>query len=74
MAYYASAKLGLAYAVVGGAVSLVWPSSGVALVALLVMGFSAAPGIAIGSLLANISVGVPLPMAALIGLGATLQP
>ena len=71
LAYFASAKLGLAYAVVGGAVSLVWPSSGIALVALLVMGFAAAPGIAIGSFLANMSVGVPLPMAALIGFGAT---
>ncbi|WP_042882106.1 MASE1 domain-containing protein [Cupriavidus necator] len=71
LAYFACAKLGLAYAVVGGAVSLVWPSSGIALVALLVMGFAVAPGIAIGSVLANMSVGVPLPVAAVIGLGAT---
>ncbi|MGO4153773.1 MASE1 domain-containing protein [Cupriavidus sp. YAF13] len=71
LAYYAGAKLGLTYAVVGGAVSLVWPSSGIALVALLVMGFAVAPGIAIGSVLANMSVGVPLPVAAVIGLGAT---
>ncbi len=71
LAYYAGAKLGLGYAVVGGAVSLVWPSSGIALVALLVMGFAVAPGIAIGSVLANISVGVPLPVAMVIGLGAT---
>lgn len=71
LAYFAAAKLGLAYAVVGGAVSLVWPSSGIALVALLVMGFAVAPGIAIGSALANMSVGVPLPVAAMIGLGAT---
>ncbi|GAB7548972.1 MASE1 domain-containing protein [Cupriavidus sp. 8B] len=70
LAYYAGAQLGLAYAVVGGAVSLVWPSSGIALVALLVMGSEAAPGIAIGSVLANMSVGVPLPVAAVIGLGA----
>src|SRR5437868_13170656 len=67
LAYYAGAKLGLTYAVVGGAVSLVWPSSGIALVALLVMGFAVAPGIAIGSVLANMSVGVPLPVAAVIG-------
>lgn len=71
LAYYAGAKLGLAYAVVGGAVSLVWPASGIALVALLVLGFAVAPGIAIGSMLANMSVGVPLPVAAVIGLGAT---
>lgn len=71
MAYYAGAKLGLAYAVVGGAVSLVWPSSGIAIVALITMGFAVAPGIAIGSILANLSAGVPLPVAAAIGLGAT---
>lgn len=70
LAYFAGAKLGLAYAVVGGAVSLVWPSSGIALVALLTMGFGVAPGVAIGSLLANMSVGVPPHVAAVIGLGA----
>lgn len=71
LAYYAGARLGLAYAVVGGAVSLVWPSSGIALVSLLTMGFAVAPGIAIGSVLANLSAGVPLPAAAMIGVGAT---
>ncbi|MBP0627677.1 MULTISPECIES: MASE1 domain-containing protein [unclassified Cupriavidus] len=71
LAYFAGARLGLAYAVVGGAVSLVWPSSGIALVALLTMGFGVAPGVAIGSLLANMSVGVPPHVAAVIGLGAT---
>src|SRR6266704_804718 len=72
LAYYAGAKVGLAYAIVGGAVSLVWPSSGIALVALLALGFEVAPGIVIGSFLANVSVGVPLPVAALIGAGALL--
>jgi signal transduction histidine kinase len=57
---------------VGGAVSLVWPSSGIALVALLTLGFEVAPGIVIGSLLANVSVGVPLPVAAVISAGATV--
>ncbi len=71
LAYFAGAKLGLVYAVVGGAVSLVWPSSGIALVALLMMGSGIAPGIAIGSVLANVSVGVPLQVAVVIGLGAT---
>ena len=69
-AYYAGAKLGLAYAVVAGAVSLVWPSSGIALVALLALGFAAAPGIAIGSFLANVSGGVPVAVAAVIGTGS----
>ncbi|TPQ32169.1 MULTISPECIES: MASE1 domain-containing protein [Cupriavidus] len=71
LTYFAGAKLGLTYAVVGGAVSLVWPSSGIALAALLTMGYVVAPGIAIGSVLANVSVGVPLHIAVVIGLGAT---
>ncbi|RDK02653.1 MASE1 domain-containing protein [Paraburkholderia lacunae] len=70
LAYYAGAKAGLAYAVVGGAVSLVWPSSGIALVALLALGFAVAPGIAIGSFLANVSGGVPVAVAAVISTGA----
>jgi len=70
LAYYAGAKTGLAYAIVGGAVSLVWPSSGIALVALLALGFEVAPGIVIGSFLANVSVGVPVSVAAVIGAGA----
>ena len=72
LAYYAGAKVGLAYAIVGGAVSLVWPSSGIALVALLALGFEVAPGIVIGSFLANVSVGVPLPVAAVISAGGTV--
>ncbi|MPW19379.1 sensor histidine kinase [Paraburkholderia sp. CNPSo 3157] len=70
LAYYAGARIGLAYAVVGGAISLVWPSSGIALVALLALGFRVAPGIAIGSFLANVSGGVPVAVAAMIGTGS----
>jgi signal transduction histidine kinase len=72
LAYYVGAKIGLAYAVVGGAISLVWPSSGIALVALLALGFAVAPGIAIGSFLANLSAGVPIGVAALIGTGSMI--
>lgn len=70
LAYFAGAKVGLSYAMVGGAVSLVWPSSGIALAALLVLGIQGAPGIAIGSVAANMSVGVPTRVALVIGLGA----
>jgi two-component system, NarL family, sensor histidine kinase FusK len=70
LAYYAGAKIGLAYAVVGGAISLVWPSSGIALVALLALDFTVAPGIFIGSFLANVSGGVPAGVAAALGTGA----
>jgi two-component system, NarL family, sensor histidine kinase FusK len=72
LAYYAGAKFGLGYAVVAGAVSLVWPSSGIALVALLALGFDVAPGIAIGSFLANVSGGVPVAVSAAIGTGSMI--
>ncbi|MDR3097882.1 MAG: MASE1 domain-containing protein [Paraburkholderia sp.] len=74
LANYAGAKMGLAYAVVGGAISLVWPSSGIALVAVLALGNEVAPGIAIGFFLANVSGGVPLPVAAVIGTGSMIAP
>lgn len=70
LAYYAGARLGLTYAVVGGAISLVWPSSGIALTALLVLGYAVAPGIAIGSFFANVSEGTPVAVAAMIGTGS----
>jgi signal transduction histidine kinase len=70
--YYIGAKVGLAYAVVGGAVSLVWPPSGIALVALLAFGRRLAPGVAVGSFLANLSVGVPPLVSASVATGATL--
>jgi two-component system, NarL family, sensor histidine kinase FusK len=74
LAYFAGAKLGLSYAVVGGAISLVWPSSGIALVALLALGIAVAPGIAIGSFLANVSGGVPVAVAMVIGVGSMTAP
>ncbi|WP_028206245.1 MASE1 domain-containing protein [Paraburkholderia nodosa] len=74
LAYFAGAKLGLSYAVVGGAISLVWPSSGIALVALLALGVGVAPGIAVGSFLANVSGGVPATVAAAIGIGSMAGP
>lgn len=70
--YFVATRVGLTLAVVGGAVSLVWPPSGIALVAMLVFGRGLAPGIALGSLLANVSVGVPIPVALGIAVGATL--
>ena len=74
LAYFAGAKLGLSYAVVGGAISLVWPSSGIALVALLALGIEVAPGIAVGSFLANVSGGVPVAVATMIGIGSMIGP
>jgi signal transduction histidine kinase len=73
MLYFAGAQIGLMYAVVGGAVSLVWPPSGIALVAMLHLGYRAGLGVALGSFLSNVSVGIPIPVALGIAAGATLE-
>lgn len=65
----ASARLGLAYSVVGNTVTLVWPPSGIALVALLLFGYRLAPGIFLGAWIANISTGLPIELSAMIALG-----
>ena len=47
--YFAGATTGLMYAVVGSTVSLVWPPSGIALVALVAYGYRMSFGIALGA-------------------------
>jgi two-component system, NarL family, sensor histidine kinase FusK len=70
--YLAAAKIGLAYAVVGSTVSMVWAPSGIALAALLVFGWRMAFGIALGAFLANVGTGIPLLAACSIAAGNTL--
>lgn len=67
--YFVSARLGLAFAVVGNTVTLVWPPSGIALVALLLFGYRLAPGIFLGAWIANASTGLPIEQSSLIALG-----
>lgn len=71
-AYLAAAQAGFAFAVLYDTISLVWPASGLALVALALMGLRYAPAIAVAAFAANLANGVP-PAAALgIGLGNML--
>lgn len=72
--YFAAAQAGLMFAVVGSTVTLAWPPSGIALVALLVFGYRIAFGIALGAFLANAWTGLPLHLAAGIAIGNTLEP
>lgn len=51
--YFAAAELGLSLAVLNKSVSPVWPPTGVAIAALLLLGYRAAPAIFLGALLAN---------------------
>lgn len=71
--YFVAAIAGLQFAVVGSTVTLVWPSSGIALVVVLVFGYRMAVGIALGALLANAWMGLPILMACGIAIGNTLE-
>src|SRR5262245_5336570 len=71
--YFGAAKVGLTMAFVAEQVTAVWPPTGIALVALLVFGYRAWPGIALGAFLANATTNAPLPTAAGIALGNTLE-
>ncbi|MFC5800383.1 MASE1 domain-containing protein [Streptomyces formicae] len=72
--YYGSAELGLLLQLVRGQVTPLWPPTGVALAALLVLGLRIWPGIALGALLVNLPIG-PSPLAVLaITAGNTLAP
>jgi PAS domain S-box-containing protein len=71
--YYAAARIGLSYASIGHSISLVWPPTGVALAALVALGYRFWPGVALGAFLANASTPVSLAAAAGIAAGNTLE-
>jgi PAS domain S-box-containing protein len=71
--YYATARLGLRYASIGQSISLVWPPTGLAIAALILLGRGAWPGIAVGAFLANAATEIPLAAAAAIATGNTLE-
>lgn len=71
--YLAAAKAGLAYAVVGSTVSLIWAPSGIALVAMLCFGNWMFAAVFMGAFLANASTDVPLWTALTIAAGNALE-
>ena len=72
-AYFVAAKVGLSMAFVAEQVTAVWPPTGIALAAILLLGYRAWPGIALGAFLVNGTTNAPLPTAAGIALGNTLE-
>ena len=72
-AYFGAAKLGLTWASAHPNVSPVWPPSGIAIAALLLLGLRAWPGILIGAFLANFFTPIPPFAAAGIALGNTVE-
>src|SRR5574341_2636354 len=51
--YYGASRLGFLFAISPGNVTAVWPPSGIALAAFLLLGYGVWPGIWLGSFLAN---------------------
>lgn len=74
-AYFVGGKLGLSIPYMGSSITLFWPSSGIALAALLAWRLSCWPGIFLGALAINLTIGdLSLPVAMAIAFGNTVGP
>jgi integral membrane sensor domain MASE1 len=71
--YVAAAKVAFALAVVQTSIAPIWPPSGIALAAVLLLGRRAVPGVALGAFLFNASTPVPLWVSAMIAVGNTFE-
>src|SRR5215210_6996758 len=71
-AYFAAGKFGLSLASVHTNVSPVWPPTGIALAAVLLLGYRVWPGIFLGALLTNLFTPVSILAASGIAIGNTL--
>jgi signal transduction histidine kinase len=74
LAYWFSATTGLRLALVHGQVTPVWPPTGIALVAILVLGRRVWPAVFLAALAVNLPIGPSPGGAALIAAGNTLAP
>src|SRR5512134_172140 len=71
-AYFAAIQMGLAFAAVHGSISLVWPASGLALVALTLLGLRYFPALVVGGVAGYVAHGLSWLPAAEIASGNTL--
>jgi len=71
--YYGSASLGLELSVAHGLITPVWPPTGIALVALLLLGRRYWPAIALAAFVSNATHGASAWLAAAIAVGNTLE-
>jgi PAS domain S-box-containing protein len=71
--YFGAAKLGLALAFVNASASAVWPPTGIALAAVLLIGPRAWPGIMLGAFLANLTTAGSVATSIAIAVGNTLE-
>src|SRR6266702_1831063 len=73
VAYFITARFGLLMDAVAGFATLVWPPTGIALVALRLFGLRLWPGVFAGALAVNLHAGASLPVALGIASGNTLE-
>src|SRR6266496_6194212 len=73
LVYFAAATFGLSLAAMHKNVSLVWPPTGIALAAVLLLGYRIWPGIALGAFLVNAFTPIPPVTAIPIAIGNTLE-
>jgi len=73
IAYFGAARFGLSLASVHTNVSPVWAPTGIALAAVLLLGYRVWPGILIGAFLANYPTPVPTAASGLIAVGNTVE-
>lgn len=71
--YFVAGKLGLKLASVHPSATMVWPPTGISLVAFLMLGYRVWPGIFLGALLVNITTAGSLPVCLGIAAGNTLE-
>jgi PAS domain S-box-containing protein len=72
-AYFVVAKIGLRYATIGPSISPVWPPTGLAVAALVLLGPRYWPAILLGAFLANATTSIPVLAAAGIACGNTAE-
>lgn len=71
--YFAAAKLGFQLAFAAEQVTVVWPPTGIALAAVVLLGLGIWPGVFLGALLANATVDQPFRVVVAIAVGNTLE-
>lgn len=74
VAYYATAQVGLVFALVRGQVTPLWMPTGISIAALLLAGGRVWPGIAIGAFAVNLALGPNFAAVLVITAGNTLAP
>src|SRR5438034_9893458 len=72
-AYFVVAKIGLRYATIGPSISPVWPPTGLAVAALVLVGPGYWPAILLGAFLANATTSIPVLAAAGLACGNTTE-